>query len=113
MVNQRLQTALKSHTVLTLRKEVSKARMNIGGVSKMKKAQLINHMLKTPSLYSHIKMRQKTKTTRRKKAPPRPPRPDALGLANFGLGLSGGMMSRAQINKRLGQAMKNAYKRSH
>lgn len=108
MVNQRLRTALESHTVSTLRQEVIKAMKGLGGASSMKKAQLVAHMLKFPSLFSHIRIRKKTVVKRVKYRSDLPPFPipglrsrrpppgirkaprgfDKLGLANFGLGLA-------------------------
>lgn len=62
---------LNSHSVDTLRKEVSKA--NIKGYSKMKKKELIELMLKTPERFSHIKPKQKK--PRAKPAPKPAPKP--------------------------------------
>ena len=56
---------LSSHPVAHLRKEISKT--NIKGASKMKKAALIDVMMKHQDRFSHITMRGKTE----KKAPPK------------------------------------------
>ena len=56
---------LNSHPVAHLRKEISKT--NIKGASKMKKAEVIDVMMKHQSRFSHITMRGKTE----KKAPPK------------------------------------------
>jgi len=107
MVNQSLKKVLESHTVATLRKEITKARRNMfGATSKMKKAQLINHMLKTPSHFKHLKMNVRktrirtTPTGRRSR-----PRKDAMGLSSLGLGLSGGSMNRRRLMMALRRSM--------
>jgi hypothetical protein len=56
---------LNSHPVAHLRKEISKT--NIKGASKMKKAELVDVMMKHQSRFSHITMRGKTE----RKAPPK------------------------------------------
>ena len=130
-MSQPLGRILNSHTVATLRKEVAKARRNIGGISKMKKKQLINHMVRTPSLYSHMKMRRKRPYNPRPPAgpppvrvkpiprPPRKPRipkrPTSSQLASVGLGLrrgrglSGGMTHTA--SRKLGAVLRRALNR--
>ena len=47
---------LNSHTVYMLRREISKA--NIKGYSKMKKPEIVELMMKTPSRFSHIIMNE-------------------------------------------------------
>jgi len=64
---------LNTHSVETLRKEISKA--NIKGYSKMKKKELIELMLKTPQRFSHIK--PKEKKPRAKPAPKPASRPQS------------------------------------
>mgnify|MGYP003645724809 CR=1 FL=1 len=58
-----------SHSVTTLKKEISKT--NIKGYSKMKKAEVVNLMVKNQSRFAHIKMNEKKsapkKTEPRKK----------------------------------------------
>lgn len=56
---------LNSHPISTLRKEISKT--NIKGYSKMKKPEIVELMMKTPTRFSHIKMNEKAK----KKAEPK------------------------------------------
>ena len=52
---------LNSHSISTLKKEISKT--IIKGYSTMKKNEIINLMLKNKERFSHIKMNTKTKTT--------------------------------------------------
>ena len=60
MVNQRLRNVLNSHTVKTLRKEISNANHRVsGGTSRLNKQQLILHMVKIPGLYKHMRMRKR------------------------------------------------------
>ena len=47
---------LNSHPISTLRKEISKT--NIKGYSKMKKPEIVELMMKTPSRFSHITMKE-------------------------------------------------------
>jgi len=110
MVNQALKKVLESHTVATLRKEITKAKKTMfGATSKMKKAQLISHMLKTPSHFKHLKMNvKKRKTTTRRTTASRErtrPRKDAIGLSSLGLGLSGGEMNRRRLVMALRRSM--------
>jgi len=56
---------LNSHPISVLKKEISKA--NIKGYSKMKKPEIVELMMKTPTRFSHIKMNEKAK----KKAEPK------------------------------------------
>lgn len=57
---------LNSHPISTLKKEISKT--NVKGYSKMKKSEIVELMMKTPSRFSHIKMKEgKPKKT----APPK------------------------------------------
>ena len=58
---------LMSHPISTLRKEISN--QNIKGYSKLKKAELVALMLKTPQRFKHIKMRVKPKKEAPKPAP--------------------------------------------
>ena len=48
---------LNSHSVSTLKKEISKT--NIKGYSKMKKNEIVNLMLKNKDRFTHIKMNDK------------------------------------------------------
>jgi len=57
----------KSHSVTVLKKEISKT--NIKGYSKMKKAEVIELMIKNKDKFSYIKMAEKKE---RKKAPAKP-----------------------------------------
>jgi hypothetical protein len=50
---------LNSHSVSTLKKEISKT--NIKGYSKMKKNEIVNLMLKNKDRFTHIKMKDKSK----------------------------------------------------
>lgn len=65
-----------SHSVATLKGEIRKA--NIKGYSKMKKAELVDLMVKNKSKFSHIKMAEKKGNVRGKPAPkaktPSPPK---------------------------------------
>ncbi len=54
---------LNSHSISTLKKEISKT--NIKGYSTMKKNEIINLMLKNKERFSHIKMNVKPKPTQR------------------------------------------------
>ena len=54
-----LHEILKSHPVISLRSEVSRA--NIHGFNKMTKAQLIQVMLQYPERFSHMTMLEKIK----------------------------------------------------
>jgi len=56
---------LNSHPISVLKKEISKT--NIKGYSKMKKPEIVELMMKTPTRFSHIKMNEKA----RKKAEPK------------------------------------------
>ena len=47
---------LNSHPISTLKKEISKT--NIKGYSKMKKPEIVELMMKTPSRFSHITMKE-------------------------------------------------------
>ena len=64
-----MRVIFNSHSVTTLKKEVSKT--NIKGYSKMKKAEVVNLMVKNQSRFAHIKMNEKKsapkKTEPRKK----------------------------------------------
>lgn len=57
---------LNSHSVATLKKEISKT--NVKGYSKMKKNEVIELMMKTPERFAHITMKGKQP---RKKAEPK------------------------------------------
>lgn len=59
---------LESHNLATLKKEISKT--NIKGYSTMKKADVVNLMLKHPQRFGHIKMKDKTSAKGAAKAPP-------------------------------------------
>ena len=67
---------LNSHPVATLKAEVKKA--NIKGYSKLKKAEIVDLMMKNKSKFSHIKMAEKKGNVRGKPAPkkktPSPPK---------------------------------------
>ena len=56
---------LNSHSVGTLKKEISKT--NIKGYSKMKKAEIVELMLKSKEKFMHIEMREKPKRQMKKK----------------------------------------------
>lgn len=66
-----LEEILKSHTVYTLRNEISKT--NIYGFDKMKKSELITVMLQHPEKFSHIVMNVASKRQKgvRKEKPKR------------------------------------------
>lgn len=56
---------LESHSAATLKKEISKT--NIKGYSKMKKAELVDLMLKHKDRFHHIKMAEKVVQKKAKK----------------------------------------------
>jgi len=56
---------LNSHSVGTLKKEISKT--NIKGYSKLKKAEIIELMLKSKEKFMHIEMKEKSKRQMKKK----------------------------------------------
>ena len=56
-----------SHPVSVLKKEIAKT--NIKGYSKMKKAEVVNLMMKHKDRFTHIKMRSKAEKAPKKKAP--------------------------------------------
>ena len=61
------QEILNSHPISVLKKEISKT--NVKGYSKMKKAEVINLMLKHKERFSHIKMAdKKVKSSPKKKS---------------------------------------------
>jgi len=62
---------LNSHPISTLKKEISKT--NVKGYSKMKKSEIVELMMKTPSRFSHIKMKEgkPKKVEPKKTAPPK------------------------------------------
>jgi hypothetical protein len=65
---------LNSHSVSTLRKEISKT--NVKGYSKMKKNEIIELMMKTPARFAHITMKEgKPKKEKAKKAEPKKAEP--------------------------------------
>ena len=61
-----MRSILESHSVSVLKKEISKT--NIKGYSKMKKAEVVNLMLKHKARFSHIKHKEKA-TSVKKEAP--------------------------------------------
>ena len=56
-----------SHSVTTLKKEISKT--NIKGYSTMKKAQIVDLMVKNQARFSHIKLNEKKKLIKKKTEP--------------------------------------------
>tara|TARA_R110000765_G_scaffold67344_1_gene130143 strand:- start:379 stop:765 length:387 start_codon:yes stop_codon:yes gene_type:complete len=52
-----MKSILESHSVATLKKEISKS--NVKGYSKMKKAEIIELMMEHKEKFSHIKMAEK------------------------------------------------------
>jgi len=62
-----------SHPVSVLKKEISKT--NIKGYSKMKKAQIVDLMMKNKERFKHIKMAEKKAPAPAKKAPEPKPAP--------------------------------------
>ncbi len=114
MVKPQLGSILNSHTVATLRKEITRARRNLGGTAKMKKQQLINHMMRTPSLFSHMKMRVRVSRAKPRRKTTRRNEP-SLNLGSIGLGLrrgrglSGGMTHTA--SRKLGAVLRRALNR--
>ena len=65
-----MKNILESHSVLALKKEISKT--NIKGYSKMKKAEVVNLMLKHKARFSHIKHAE---PKAKKEAPKPKPKP--------------------------------------
>ena len=66
-----LKSRLESHSITTLRKEISKT--NIKGYSKMKKAEVVALMLKHSDRFNHIQQREKV--ARKAPAPRKAPEP--------------------------------------
>lgn len=107
---------LNSHSVDTLRKEVSKA--NIKGYSKMKKKELIELMLKTPERFSHIKPKEKQPRAkpapkpRAKPAPKPKPKPQSAneGEEKFKKIVSNFISKLDTINKIAGKEEIKKYK---
>ncbi len=66
-----LKSRLESHSISTLRKEISKT--NIKGYSKMKKAEVVALMLKHSDRFNHIQQREKV--ARKAPAPRKAPEP--------------------------------------
>ena len=60
-----MRDVLNSHTVVNLKKEISKT--NIKGYSKLKKADVINLMLKHKDRFSHIKHTKDSKLVKKEK----------------------------------------------
>tara|TARA_R110001606_G_scaffold294818_1_gene442493 strand:- start:381 stop:740 length:360 start_codon:yes stop_codon:yes gene_type:complete len=61
-----MESILKSHSVATLKKEISKS--NVKGYSKMKKAEIIELMLEHKEKFGHIKMADKKERSEKQKA---------------------------------------------
>ena len=66
-----MRSILESHSVSTLKKEISKT--NIKGYSKMKKDEIVNLMLQHKDRFSHIKLKEKAEPKAKpKKEEPKP-----------------------------------------